>query len=269
MLLKHARETVDGLPIENTFEAIDEKTGALIASCTIYPFENAALYPSRPLRILMQFEGDSVPDILLGGAIARAKDIAHQSSLSSRIYAELAPDDDDLLDKLKIHGFSDNDGLVLMERMTDGELHYRLPVGCVTVMDELDDPIEQKYFLDRYNLTFGEAYDFEWLERFRSKHGFKRILIVSTTGMVGETVVWEDDHCGKILWIFVAKKWREMGVSATLTDIVCAYFAKQDIFRVQAEVQARMPRILPVMEAADFTQSTLLCRYPGVDIDPV
>ena len=53
MLLKHAREPIDGQSIENTFEAIDERTGALLASCVIYTHMNEALYPTRPLRILL------------------------------------------------------------------------------------------------------------------------------------------------------------------------------------------------------------------------
>lgn len=267
MLLKHAREPLGGQPIENTFEAIDERTGALLANCVIYIRQNRSLFPSRPLRIMLSFEGESVPDILLGGAIARAKDIAHQHRMPARIYTELDPDNLDLLEKLEIHGFSDNDGLVLMQRPLEDRVDYRLPAGCVTVMDDLDDPIEQKFFLDRYNMTFDEQYDFEWLQTFREKPGFKRILIVSPNGMVGETVIWQDGKSGMIEWLFVAKKWREMGVAATLTDIACTEFTKRGLSYAEAEVQARMPRILRMMEAFDFHQEELICRYPGIDID--
>ena len=188
MLLKHAREPIDGQGIENTFEAIDERTGALLASCVIYTHVNEALYPTRPLRIYLGIEGDEVPDILLGAAVARAKGIAHESAMPARIFTEVEPDNRELMELLQMHGFADNDGLVLMRLEVEDAEDYRLPAGCVTVMDDLDDPIEQKYFLDRYNMTYNEQFDFEWLANFRKKSGFKRILIVSPTGMVGETV---------------------------------------------------------------------------------
>lgn len=268
MLLKHAREPIDGQSVENTFEAIDERTGALLANCVIYIHENEALYPNRPLRIYLSIEGETVPDILLGAAVARAKDIAYQRRLPSRIFTEVDPEDADLMELLKLHGFMDNDGLVLMQREIEDAEDYRLPAGCVTVMDNLDDPIEQKYFLDRYNMTYNEQFDFEWLQNFRKKPGFKRILIVSPTGMVGETVVWHENGAGRIGWLFVAKKWREMGVSATLMKLACVEFRNRSLRAAEAEVQARMPRILRMMESAGFYQQSLIYRSPGMDIDP-
>jgi len=268
MLLKHAREPIDGQSVENTFEAIDERTGALLANCVIYTHNNEALYPQRPLRIYLNIEGEEVPDILLGAAVARAKDIAWQSGLPARVFTEVEPDDRDTLELLKIHGFSDNDGLILMQREFEDAEDYRLPAGCVTVMDDLDDPIEQKYFLDRYNMTYNEQFDFEWLQNFRKKPGFKRILIVSPTGMVGESVVWHDGNAGKIGWLFVAKKWRSMGISATLMKLACVEFRNRELESAQAEVQARMPRIMRIVEAAGFRQEALIYRSPGIDIDP-
>lgn len=268
MLLKHAREPIDGQSIENTFEAIDERTGALLASCVIYTHMNEALYPTRPLRIYLAIEGDTVPDILLGAAVARAKGLAHESAVPARIFTEVEPENHELMELLQTHGFADNDGLVLMSRDIEDAEDYRLPAGCVTVMDDLDDPIEQKYFLDRYNMTYNEQFDFEWLQNFRKKPGFKRILIVSPTGMVGESVVWHENGAGRIGWLFVAKKWREMRVSTTLLKLACVEFRNRGLRAAEAEVQARMPKILRVMEAAAFRQEELIYRAPGFDIDP-
>ena len=33
---------------------------------------------------------------------------------------------------------------------------YKLPTGCVVVKDDLSDPMEQKFFLERYNDAFIE-----------------------------------------------------------------------------------------------------------------
>ena len=54
MMLKHSREPVDGQPIENTFLAVDERTGSQLGACTIYCDENPALYPARPLQVRLQ-----------------------------------------------------------------------------------------------------------------------------------------------------------------------------------------------------------------------
>lgn len=267
MILRHAREPKDGLSAENTFEAIDERSGAAVCTCTIYVHESAELFPARPLRIYLDIQGESAPDALLGAAVARAKEIARNAKAPCRIFSLVDAADDDLMTSLSALGFKDNDGLVAMRRSTHPEEKMELPIGCVAVRDDLDDPIEQKYFLERYNQLFSEEYDFEWLADFRSREGFKRILIVAPTGMAGEAVIWQENGTGKIGWLYTSKKWRRRGVARCLLDLACAEFAQDGLGTAEAEVQARIPGMLHVMESAGFRQAELLLRYPGIDIN--
>jgi len=267
MILRHAREPMEGLSAENTFEAIDERSGAAISSCKIYVHESAELFPARPLRIYMDIQGENVPDALLGAAVARAKEIARGIKAPCRIFTQVEAGNEDLMNSLSVLGFKDNDGLVCMRRELRENEHADLPIGCVAVRDDLDDPIEQKYFLERYNLLFSEEYDFEWLADFRSREGFKRILIVAPTGMAGEAVVWHEDGAGKICWLYTSKKWRRLGVARCLLNLACADFAEEGLAVAEAELQARIPGMLHVMESAGFRQAELLLRYPGIDIN--
>ena len=43
MMLRHARQPVDGQPVENTFFAIDERTGEQLGASVIYVDENPTL----------------------------------------------------------------------------------------------------------------------------------------------------------------------------------------------------------------------------------
>lgn len=267
MILRHAREPMDDQPIENTFEAIDGPSGAVLGACTIYVRENPELFPSRPHRIYLDIQGDPAPDALLGAAIARAKELALQSKSPCRLFTQVSPEDADLMESLSAHGFKDNDGLVCMRRDLPCSTGESTPIGCVLVLDELDDPIEQKYFLERYNQLYNEEYDFDWLQDFRSRDGFKRLLIVAPTGMAGEAVLWQENGAGQIGWLYASKKWRKRGISRCLLNIACAEFEKAGLSRAEAEVQARIPGILHVMESAGFRQAELILRYPGIDID--
>lgn len=267
MILRHAREPQGGQSAENTFEAIDERSGAAICSCTIYTHENGELFPARPMRIYLDIQGESAPDALLGAAVARAKEIARMAKLPCRIFTQVEPEDDARMASLAALGFKDSDGLVCMRRELGHEAQVKLPISCVAVRDDLDDPIEQKYFLERYNTLFNEEYDFEWLADFRSREGFQRILIVAPTGMAGEAVIWQENRVGKIGWLYASKKWRRLGVARCLLDLACAEFADAGLFRAEAEIQARIPAMLHVMESAGFHQAQLLLRYPGIDIN--
>ena len=85
MMLRHSREPVDGQPVENTFLAIDEYSGAQLGACTIYLDDNPALYPARPLQVRLQLEGSPIPDALLGAAALG--DIGHLFPDTSPEYA--------------------------------------------------------------------------------------------------------------------------------------------------------------------------------------
>lgn len=266
MLLKHMREPQDNLPQEDTFEALDEHTGETVASCAIYQKSCPELYPSRPLRIFIDLSPQANQAALLGAAVARAREIAAKHGKPARIFAQVEPDDDARMAALSALGFKDNDGLVLMRRELPGPDADPLPYGCVVVHDELEDPLEQKYFLERYNQLYNEEHGFEWLERFRAREGFSRGLIVSYKGMVGEIITWIDGNDGVIGWLHVSKKWRGRGVSQQLLAIACTQLFDAEIYSVRAEVQARIPHLLKCMESAGFQQSELVLRYPGIDV---
>ena len=266
MILKHMRDPVDGLSAEDTFEALDERSGATLATCAVYAQSCPELFPARPTRIYIDISEQPAPDALLGAAVARAKELAVQSGKPARIFAQVEPDDDARMASLVALGFKDSDGLVRMRRDLPAPEPGELPYGCVLVRDELDDPIEQKYFLERRNQLYSENRGFEWLQDFRSSDGFGRILIVSQTGMVGEVIRWQEDGTGVIGWLHVAKKWRRRGISQRLIELACADLYDANLYRVEAEIQARVPNLLHAMEKAGFRQSELLFRYPGIDI---
>ncbi len=268
MMLRNAREPVDGQPVENTFVCMDEQSGRITSSCTIYTDDNPVLFPARPFQVRLQLEGSPLPDELLGASIARARAIAAQSGRFARIYTRCEPDDDDLLDSLRPMGFRDTDGLVRMRLQLPCMADYRLPAGCVVVRDDLSDPMEQKFFLERYNELYNTAHDFEWLRSYIDREGFMRILSVSPTGMAGEILIWQEELSGVIGYIQTAKRWRRMGVGSCMLGLACEEFEKRKLFIAEAGVRVRIPHILKTMEKMGFRQSELLMRYPGLDINP-
>lgn len=266
MLLRHSKEN-RSVPAENTFEAVDERKGSVICSCAIHVAENGELFPNRPLRIYMELHGEQIPDALLGAAVARAKEIARGFNLPARIFTMIGPDDRDALQSLAVFGFKDNDGLIRMERSCTGPCAASLPVGCVVVRDVLDDPLEQKFFLERYNRQFAEQNDDFWLKELSETEGFERILIVSSAGMAAEALITSENGVGSIIWLYTSKKWRGKGIAGTMLNLVCSELGTRGVQTARADVQAKIPHLLPLLERSGFAQNTLLCRYPGMDID--
>lgn len=268
MILRHEKEPVDGQPIENTFVAIDERSGEVIGSSVIYTDYNPTLYPVRPLQVRIQLENTPVPDKLLGATMARAREICDRSGEFSRIFVRCDPDDHELLSHLEPFGFQDNDGLVRMQLRLPARLTFKAPAGCAVVYDDLSDPAERKYFLERYNKLYNVKRDLSWLSQFVDRRDFMRILTVSPTGMAGEVLIWREGYKGIIGYIQTSKRWRRLGVASYMLALACEAFEQQDLYCAEANMRARYPHVLKLMNRVGFTQSELLMRYPGIDVNP-
>lgn len=268
MILRHEKEPVDGQPIENTFCAIDERSGEVLGSSVVYTDYNPTLYPVRPMQVRIQLDGSDVPDSLLGATIARAREICVQSGEFSRIFVHCAPNDTALMERLEPFGFQDNDGLVRMQLRLPTPHNFKAPAGCAVVYDNLSDPLERKYFLQRYNKLYNVDRDLAWLSQFIDRQDFMRILTVAPTGMAGEILIWRESYSGVIGYIQTSKRWRRLGVASYMISLACEVFEQQDLYCAEANIRVRYPHMLKLMSGAGFTQSELLMRYPGIDINP-
>ena len=268
MILRNPREPLFGEPVENGFEAIDEKTGEQLGCCVVHPEPNPVLFPMRPNNFRLEFDGEFLAfGKTLGAAMALARSLVAAEGKPSRIYAECQPNDELFLSALSEYGFHDNDGLVRMCQDGKALPATSMPTGCVIVEDDLSDPMERKFFLERYNQLFQIERDHDWLAQCSQRDGFGRILMVASTGLAGELVCWLEDGVGKIGFIHTTKRWRNMGIARHLLTLACEKLWDEGAQIVEADVRARIPLLLRTLESAGFKQTNLLMRYPGVDIN--
>ena len=87
------------------------------------------------------------------------------------------------------------------------------------------------------------------------------------TGLAGEVTCWrEDGGVGRIGYLHTARRWRNMGVARHLLRLAGEYFEDAGVEVVVADARARIPLLLRTLESAGFCQTSLLMRYPGVDV---
>jgi len=271
MILRHEQSPVDGQPIENTFIVMDRRSGRFLGASVVYTDHNATLYPVRPLQVRIQFEeaaGIPIPDRLMGASLARAQQICDLSGSFSRIYVRCAPDNAELLSLLQDFGFTDDDGLVRMQLKLPVRHDVKPPAGCTIVYDDLSDPLEKKYFLERYNQLFNTTHGMDWLNDYIDRRDFTRILAVSQSGLAGEILIWRESYSGIIGYIHTAKRWRHLGVASYLISLACEAFSKKDLFYAEANIRTSYPHMLHLMNRMGFSQSELLMRYPGINVNP-
>lgn len=267
MILRNPREGREGQTAENIFEAVEPRTGEVVSSCIVYEEKREALYPQRPYHVRLQLEGDTgALDSLMGASLAKARAMCAAHKTNSLIYVPCSADDEELLDALMQYGFRSGDGLERMYIALPCKNDANLPMGCVVVHDKLEDPQEQRYFLDRYNELYGGEYDGVWLGELRRKDGFRRLLTVAPTGLAGEVLVWFDGDCGVIEFFNTARRWRNRGVAKYMLNLACQYIFNSGLKAACADVRVSIPGAVRCLESAGFKSRQCLMRYPGIEL---
>ena len=59
-----------------------------------------------------------------------------------------------------------------------------------------------------------------------------------------------------------------MGAGKYLLSLACDRFEQQNLYCAEANIRARFPHALKLMQSVGFSQTELLMRYPGIDVNP-
>lgn len=268
IMIRHMRTEPDGQPIENTFRAIDSRTGDELGSAVLYTDLNPVLFPTRPLQVRLDLEGSDIPDRLIGASIARAHQICYEADEYARVFTRCAPNDYLTLKLFGPFGFEDNDGLVKMRADLPSALSPHIPEGCELAQDDLRDSLEKRSFLERYNRLFNTGHDMAWLEQYIDRSDFRRLMLLYSGGVAGEILIWREGTAGVIGFIQTSKGWRRRGVASCLIGAACDQMAEASQSHAECNIRARYPHMLRLLGKAGFEQTEVLMRYPGIDIDP-
>lgn len=253
---------------ENMFIAVDELENKL-GSCRVDPFDRGVTMPGRSYELRISAAGeDSAVSQLLGTALTRAIIIAKEKGVNARIYAECAPEDTQKLEMFSAIGLIDDDALVRMSlAVMPGGSIVRLPEGCVYVEDDLSDPRERKFFLERQEKLLGRENAEEWLQEISLRHGMKRMLLTTREGLAGELVCWAEKGAGIIGVVYTAPKWRRKGVGLYLMELARQYFYQLRLRESHIELRTRQTAPVRLAAAAGYRQSKVLMRLPGMNLD--
>ena len=253
---------------ENQFIAVDELENKL-GSCLVEPFDRGELMPGRPLeiRICAAGEGSAVHQ-LLGTALTRAMLLAKESGVNTRIYAECAPEDREKLDMYSAIGLMDDDALVRMSRaVVPGPSVARMPEGCLFITDDLSDPRERKFFLERQEKLFRRENAAQWLQEVEKNPMMKRMLLTTREGLAGELLCWCEQGEGVVGMVYTAPAWRRKGVALCLMESARQYFYQMRLRESHIDLRLMQKPVMQLAASAGYRRSDTLMRLPGMNLD--
>lgn len=252
---------------ENTFVARGDDM-KIAGVCTVSPRDMSALFPDAPRQYVISASGEArALHVLYGAAVARARLLANNCGEPARVYADVRVGDEEALSVLHALGFQDGDGVTRMYRRVTNQINIaRMPVGCTIVRDFLGDPLERRYFLERYNAYYGLNNDDDWLDEITAQSDFARILMVSPNELCGELLVWTEDKMGVIGIVQTARKWRRMGVASYLIEDARLYFASLKLEYSQFDVWVKAPGAMNLARRAGYSGGDPIRLYPELRV---
>lgn len=269
MKIRHDDTPRVGQEVESTFVAYDDY-GKELGGADVTEVMRDMLFPGRPHQLMVHtYCEPEALDALLGAATARAMFLARRMpNTPARIFTECDPRDKDYLTVLETQGYVNDDGKVRLTRdLRRGRIFRQCPRECVVLRDYLIDETESKYFLERYNATFGTDVDEEWLDELKRRPNFARFLAAAPDGLAGELVTWSDEDAGVVGIIQTPPHWQRHGVAGYLMEQAHDYWVNRGLRWAYFDVWVRLRGAVKLAASSGFERAVELKRYPGIDID--
>ncbi len=265
MKILHARDENTAQPIENTFIAVEGRDTE-VGRCTVTSQMLPKLFPDHPHIIDIEVTGrEDALDALYGAGVARAQLAAMMEKQGAIIRTKGT---NALRERLHPLGFRETDAEVRLERThRRGPVIKQLPVRCTIVFDTLDDELEARYFIERYNEIYSTDTGREYLREVRSKQGFSRTVMAAPDGLAGEMLAWVEDGVGIIGYIYTSPRFRRRGVADYLLDLARKYFLDAGIEVSRIDIWTRMRAAHAMASNAGFRVAETLKRYLTIDIN--
>lgn len=251
----------------NKFAAYDE-IGICRGQCVIRRRDLSRVYAARPIQYEIAVTCDEESrDLLWSAAVTRARVVAAEEPLPSRVFTVLRTDDGETAELLTALGMSMDDGLVRYHKRVTGEKVYLpIPALCAIRRDFLAKEDEMRKCLTRYNETFAENKKRDWLEDIAARPDFARILMVSTEELCGEALLWRSGASGVIGVLQTAPKWRRKGVASYLMEDARKYFESIGIMNMTVDVRLSAPGNRALAKKNGFIADETVLVYPYIDI---
>ena len=251
----------------NKFAAYDD-IGICRGQCVIRRRDLSRVYPDRPIQyeIVVSCDEDS-RDLLWSAALTRARVVAAEEPLPSRVFTVLSPNDGETGELLTALGMKTDDGIVRYKKRVTGEkIYLPVPEGCAIRRDFLGKEDEMRKCLTRYNETFAREEKRDWLEEIASRPDFARILMVSPEELCGEALLWRSGSTGIIGVLQTVPKWRRQGVASYLMEDARKYFESIGVTNMAVDVRLSAPGNRALARKSGFSAGDTLTVYPYIDV---
>lgn len=266
MRITHPQAPFQGIPPENMFFVASDQQIQL-GTGYVMQFFQGELYPERPNHIFMQIDCQpSARALMFGALLARAEQLrALNPTLPARLYAQVAPDNLELL------RFYEACGL----RNDDAEDLYRFPLppgvpqapmGMQFASVPLQDEASQNAFLARLNAYRIQPISRDYLQMWQQHPHFMALGFYRNGQPICEAVLTGGGYSATLLMMYTRSDYRRQGMAKNLLGAACSLLAQRGVTTMETQIFRRNAPQMGLIRHLNGTFVRTVSALPGLDM---
>lgn len=267
MQIFHPPQAVNGMLPENVFYVADS-LNQTVAEGFIVPTYHPYLFPERPVNLYISIRSQGVgQDMLLGALLARVRQLHEQTAnMPARVFAQVHPQDTALLRFYNDFGFDMNDALDVVQ-LGVPNARAAAPMGYGLEFVPLNNQAEVMGFMQRMNAYRLNVLQPAMLQRYMNMPHFFAQCLVRGNELVGEIAFTGQGRAAKLIGMYVAPNYRNMGLGKCLIASGMRILAERGVTYVEADKIRRNVAQHALARSCGATTVRPACFYPGMNYD--
>lgn len=266
MRISHPQAAYQGVAPENVFFVANDQQ-IQMGTGYVVPFMQGELYPERPLHLFVQIDTQpSARALMYGALLARADQLrAAAPQTPARLYAQVAPEQLELMHFYEKCGFKNDDGEDLY-RFPVPQGIARAPMGMQFAAVPLMDEASQSAFLNRLNAYRIQPFTRDYLTLWQQQPHFLALGFYRGGVPVCETVITGAGENATLLMIYTRAEYRRQGLARQLMDAASALLRDQGVTTIYTHVFRRNAAQMALMNRLGGTFIRNVVSLPGINL---
>ncbi len=266
MRITHPQAAFQGIPPENVFFVSNDQQVQL-GTGYVQQFFQGQMYPERPNHLFIQIDCQPTGRaLLLGALLARAEQLrAQNAALPARLYAQVNPEDQEMLKFYEACGLHNDDGEDLYRFLPPAGV-AQAPMGMDFWSVPLQDEAVQNAFLDRVNAQRIQPITRDLLQLWQQQPHFMALGFYRGGQPVCEAVVTGAAASASLLMIYTRSDCRRQGLAKQLLGAAGALLRERGVGSMTTHIMRRNVPQKGLIRYLNGVFVRTVTALPGLDL---
>ena len=266
MRITHPQAAFQGIAPENVFFVANDQQIQL-GTGYVMQFFQGELYPDRPNHLFLQIDCQPTARALMFGALlARAEQLrALNPDLPARLYAQVAPENLEMLKFYESCGLRNDDGEDMFRFLPPAGVP-QAPMGMTFASVPLQDEMSQNAFLARINAQRIQPITRDYLQLWQQQQHFMALGFYRGGQPICEAVFTGAGSSATLLMIYTRSDYRRQGMAKNLIGAASSLLRERGVNTMYTHIFRRNVPQVALMRRLNGAFVRTVTALPGIDL---